>query len=192
MSDQNSDNNKDIIDKIVEDAFDNFNKPNPVDSITRKQLLSKDLFYVHAMIGEIVECSQQVEELLRICLLAYDSADEGKNLWKSTSGNLLKVMMNKNIFSMLQIEVLKKIIELRNWVMHEYYIQKQVYIKNKLQEQRAINLNNTNNKTNKANQTNDIDMSGWVEFSNPKLLVTKNLLLEAIGFIKEKIQMSNV
>lgn len=80
-----------------------------------------DIFHHLHLIGEIVLNAQQFEGCLRK-YLSMNGVNES-NIWRT--GKLITVLETKKLFTERETEILRKIIELRNWVVHELYEQEQ-------------------------------------------------------------------
>jgi hypothetical protein len=81
----------------------------------------KDCFYYLRIIGEIVLSAQQFEGCLRT-YLDMNGINES-NIWRT--GKLLTELGNRGLFNEREVEILRKIVEYRNWVAHEIYKQEE-------------------------------------------------------------------
>lgn len=84
------------------------------------ELCNTDGLYYRRLIGEIVENAQDFERALKDYLSMNGFAEE--EVWNKGSGKLLSKAQEKGLFSNTEIDIIRKIIDYRNWTIHELHI----------------------------------------------------------------------
>jgi len=122
--------------------------------------------YSDTLIRKIIISSQELESLLREFIKK--NGIHVSDLWKQTGGKLLTDIAESGMFDAKQIDVLFKIIDFRNWVIHEIY-----------GEAQKFGGDSPTAFGDAAPNTTE-----WTNHYRRKLAVTKSLMHEAVDLFK--------
>lgn len=144
-----------LIEQILSntDTVSKFLKDN-IEKDIEKQV--NDTRYSDTIIKEIIMSAQEFEFLMRNYIINKNKF-VAENLWKFAGGDLLKEIENTKEFKPVHIAILRKAVELRNWVVHKIYEEKQKFSYS----------------------------PEWIKYYREKLSITKYFIFEAIDFFTD-------